>query len=101
MPVLMIAKFSGDPIKLAHAYDQASGDLERHTGSALPPGAIRHTCAVGGDALYVVDIWESAEALSAMIESEQFEDLLTGAGFPSPREADIKVLELHAAVPPL
>lgn len=99
MPVL--ARFDGDPNQLQQAYDQASSSLEQQTGSALPPGALRHTCALAENALFVVDVWESEAALRAVIESDQFQQALTGAGFPSPKEADIQVLQVHAAIPPL
>ena len=101
MAVLMIAKFKGSPSELKTAYDKSSKLLEEQTGSALPPGAVRHACALSDDALFVVDIWESEEVLRGTIESDQFEQMLTSQGFPSPRNAEIQILQVHATIPPL
>jgi len=101
MAVLLIARFNGSPDQLKRAYDQASKMLEAQTGSAMPPGAIRHTCALADNALYIVDIWQSEQAVRSMLESEQFEQVLTAAGFPSPRQADIQVLQVHNTIPAL
>jgi hypothetical protein len=101
MAVLMIAKFSGDPKQLKSAYDAADAALLAQTGSSVPPGVFRHTCAVSGDALYIVDVWESEEAARSIVESDQFDEVLRSAGFPSPKEAEIEFLDVHAVQPPL
>jgi hypothetical protein len=44
---------------------------------------------------------ESEERVRTRWASEEFEDVLTSVGFPSPKSADITILELHATEPPL
>ena len=46
-------------------------------------------------------VWESEERVRTRWASEEFEDVLTSVGFPSPKTADITILELHATEPPL
>jgi hypothetical protein len=60
-----------------------------------------HHCAIGEGALYIIGVWESEERVRARWASEEFEDVLTSVGFPSPKTAEITVLELHATEPPL
>jgi hypothetical protein len=46
-------------------------------------------------------VWESEERVRTRWASEGFEDMLTSVGFPSPKTAEITVLELVATEPPL
>lgn len=98
MAVVVVAKFKGDPKQLTKAYDDVDAALVEQTGSNVPPGVISHLCGVGAAALFVIDVWESEAAFRGMIENDQFEKALVGAGFPSPAEAEIEVLDLHAAI---
>ena len=66
-----------------------------------PPGELRHHCALGEDALWLIGVWESEELLRTRFASAEFEETLTSVGFPSPKTADITILELHAIEPPL
>ena len=45
--------------------------------------------------------WVSEQHVRARWASQEFEDVLTSVGFPSPKSADITILELHATEPPL
>lgn len=98
MAVLLIARFDGDVQELTRAYDEAHRLIMERGG---PPGELRHHCAVGDGALYIVGVWESEEKLRARFASEEFEQTLASVGFPSFDTADMTVLDLHAIEPPL
>ena len=98
MAVVLIARWDGDVASLKLAYDKAH-KLVMESGG--PPGELRHHCALGDGALYVIGVWESAELIRTRFASREFEEALTSVGFPSPKEADISILELHAIEPPL
>jgi hypothetical protein len=100
MAVMLIARFDGDVSELKEAYDRAHA-LIMSRGGATGVGELRHHCAVGDDVLYIIGVWESEERVLERWGSDEFEDLLTSAGFPSPKAAQITVLELHATEPPL
>jgi hypothetical protein len=70
-------------------------------GAQPARGELRHHCAIGEGALYIIGVWESEERVRTRWASEEFEDVLTSVGFPSPKTAEITVLELHATEPPL
>jgi hypothetical protein len=61
----------------------------------------RRLHAIGEGVLCIVGVWESEERVRSRWPSEEFEDVLTSAGFPSPKTAAITILELHATEPPL
>ena len=100
MAVVLIARFDGDVGQLRQAYDRAHA-LIMSRGGATGAGELRHHWAVGETSLYIVGVWESEERVRARWASEEFEDVLTSEGFPSPKTADITILELHATEPPL
>lgn len=100
MAVMLIARFDGDVSQLAQAYDRVHA-LIMSRGGATGVGELRHHCAIGEDALYIIGVWESEEHVRSRWASEEFEDVLTSVGFPSPRTAGIMVLQLHAIEPPL
>ncbi len=100
MAVMLIAKFDGDVEQLRQAYDRAHA-LIMSSGGATGAGELRHHCAIGEEALYIIGAWESEERVRTRWASDEFEELLTSVGFPSPKTAQITVLELHAAEPPL
>lgn len=98
MAVVMIARFDGNVEQLKQAYDKA----HRLIGEQGAPAAeLRHHCAVSDDALYLIGVWESEERLRTRFESREFEETLISVGFPSPKTADVTVLQLHAIEPPL
>lgn len=78
----------------------ACADHEQH-GGATGVGELRHHCAIGEGALYIIGVRESEERVRTRWASEEFEDVLTSAGFPSPTTAGISILEVHATEPPL
>jgi hypothetical protein len=96
--VVLIARWDGDVGALKDAYDKAHRLIMDRGG---PPGEIRHHCAVGDGALYIIGVWESEELLRTRFSSREFEEVLTSVGFPSPKAADIRILQLHAIEPPL
>lgn len=98
MPVMMIAKFKGDPEQLTHAYDVADAELEKAMGTRMPPGALHHVSAPAADGLYIVDVWESEQALRGMLESPEFGATLSKAGFPPADQAEIQILPVHTAM---
>jgi hypothetical protein len=100
MAVMLIARFDGDVDQLRRACDRAHA-LIMSRGGATGAGELRHHCAVGEGALYIIGVRESEERVRTRWASEEFQDVLTSAGFPSPKTADITILELHAAEPPL
>jgi len=100
MPAMLVARFDGDVDELKEAYDRAH-ELIMSRGGAVPIGELRHHCAIGDDALYIIGVWESRDHIRTRWASNEFKDLLTSVGFPSPESADITILELHATEPPL
>jgi hypothetical protein len=100
MAVMLIARFDGDVGQLRQAYDRAHA-LIMNRGGATVAGELRHHCAIGDGALYIIGVWESEERVRTRWASEEFEDVLTSVGFPSPKTADITIVELHATEPPL
>ena len=100
MPVMLIARFDGEIGALTQAYDRAHA-LIMSRGGATGVGELRHHCAIGDGALYIIGVWESEERVRTRWVSEDFEKVLTSAGFPSPKAAEITILQLHAIEPPL
>jgi len=100
MRAMLIARFDGDVDELTAAYDRAH-TLIMSRGGAVPMGELRHHCAVSNDALYIIGVWESQDHIRARWASNEFKDLLTSVGFPSPDTATVTILELHATEPPL
>ena len=100
MAVMLIARFDGDVDQLRRAYDRAHA-LIMSRGGATGVGELRHHCAIGEGALYLIGVWESEERVRTRWASEELEDVLTSVGFPSPKTAEITILELHATEPPL
>lgn len=98
MPVVLIARWDGEVESLKAAYDRAHRLIMERGG---PPGELRHHCAIGDGALYIIGVWESEGALRRRFASSEFEEALTSTGFPSSRDADITILDLHATEPPL
>jgi len=70
-------------------------------GGATSFGELRHHCAVGNGALFIVGVWESAEQIRRRWWSVELEEVLLSVGFPSPKSADVTILDLHAVEPPL
>ena len=100
MAVMLIARFDGDIGALTQAYDRAHAVIMSR-GGATGVGELRHHCAIGDGALYIIGVWESEERVRTRWASEDFETLLTSAGFPSPKAAEMTILQLHAIEPPL
>jgi len=97
---MLIARFDGDVDELTKAYDRAHA-LIMSRGGAVPIGELRHHCAVSNDALYIIGVWESQDHIRTRWASNEFKDMLTSVGFPSPDMATVTILELHATEPPL
>ena len=100
MAVMLIARFQGDVDELTQAYDRAHA-LIMSRGGAVSSGELRHDCAVSEDCLYIIGVWQSEQQVRQRWSSGEFEALLTSVGFPAPGSAQITILELHAAEPPL
>src|ERR1700733_9688580 len=91
--VLLIARFSGDVAELTRAYDRAHAMIMA-VGGAEQFGELRHHCATSQDAVYIVGVWQSEEHVRTRWQSPGFEERLVSAGFPSPKTADITILDL-------
>ena len=100
MVAMLIAKFEGDVQELTAAYDRAHA-LIMSRGGAVPSGELRHHCATDADSLYIIGVWESEAHIRRRWCSDEFKDTLTSVGFPSPDEAEMTILHLHATEPPL
>jgi hypothetical protein len=96
---MLIARFDGDVEQLTAAYDKAH-ELIMSRGGAVPVGELRHHCATSRDALFIIGVWESEEAIRARWSSQQFKQLLTSVGLPS-TPTQMTILDLHAIEPPL
>ena len=100
MAVLLVARFSGDVAELIRAYDRGHAMI-MVAGGAEQFGELRHHCATSQDALYIVGVWQSEEHVRRRWESPEFEARLVSVGFPSPKTADITILNLRVSEPPL
>jgi len=100
MAVMLIARFDGEVERLTEAYDRAHAEIMRR-GGATSFGELRHHCALGDDALYIIGVWDSEERLQHRWASQELATALTSFGFPSPKSAEITVLRLHKTEPPL
>jgi hypothetical protein len=100
MSALLIARFDGDVEELKRSYDRGHA-LIMSRGGATSFGELRHHCAVGDGALYIVGVWDSEEHARSRWSSDELEKVLTSVGFPPPKSADLTILELHAIEPPL
>jgi hypothetical protein len=100
MPAMLIARFEGDAQELTAAYDRAHA-LIMSRGGAVPSGELRHHCATDDDGIYIIGVWESEAAIRRRWSSQEFKDTLTSVGFPSPADAEMTILQLHAIEPPL
>jgi hypothetical protein len=96
--VVLIARWHGDVARLRDAYDRAHSLIMERGG---PPGELHHHCAIGDEALYIIGVWESEQQVRTRFASQEFDELLTSVGFPSPKEAELTILHLHAIEPPL
>ena len=67
----------------------------------MPSGELRHHCAIGDEALFIIGVWESEDHIRRRWSSDDFKQTLTSVGFPSPEKAEITILHLHAMEPPL
>jgi hypothetical protein len=97
---MLIARFDGDVTDLAQAYDRAHA-LIMSQGGAVPSGELRHHCATSDNSLYIIGVWESEHHVRRRWSSEEFKNTLMSVGFPSPDQAEITILQLHAIEPPL
>src|SRR5680860_493040 len=97
MAVMLVARFDGNVEQLRQAYDKAH-HLIVESG---PAAELRHHCAIGDGALFIIGVWESEERLRSRFESQEFEETLTSVGFASPKTADVTILQLHATETPL
>jgi hypothetical protein len=100
MAVVLIARFDGDVRQLTQAYDRGHA-LIMSRGGAIAFGELRHHCAISDDALFILGVWESEEQARSRWSSPQLEAILTSVGFPSPKTAQLSILQLHAIEPPL
>jgi hypothetical protein len=100
MAALLIARFDGDVNELTQAYDRGHAPVMSR-GGATSFGELRHHCAVGDRALFIIGVWESAEHIRSRWSSDELEKVLVSAGFPAPKNAHITILDLHAVEPPL
>ena len=98
MLVVLIARWDGEVEDLKAAYDRAHRLIGEQGGA---PGELRHHCAIGDGALYVIGVWVSEEAVRTRFASREMEEALTSVGFPSPKAAHLTILQLHAIEPPL
>jgi hypothetical protein len=100
MAAMLIARFHGDVVELSAAYDRAHA-LIMSRGGAVPSGELRHHCAFGEESLYIVGVWESEDHIRRRWSSDDFRQLLTSVGFPSPEQAEMTILRIHAMEPAL
>lgn len=100
MLAMLIARFHGDVEELTAAYDRAHS-LIMNSGGAVSSGELRHHCATDDESLYIIGVWESEEHIRRRWSSDDFKQTLTSVGFPSPEQAEITILHLHAIEPPL
>lgn len=100
MAVMLIARFNGDVEVLTQAYDGAHAAIMAR-GGATGVGELRHHCATSEGALFIIGVWDTEERLRARWASEELEKVLASGGFPSPKTAEITILQLHNIEPPL
>lgn len=66
----------------------------------MPSGELRHYCATDDECLYIIGVWESEDHIRRRWSSDDFKRTLTSVGFPSPENAEVTILQLHAVEPP-
>ena len=77
--VVLIARFDGDIQRLTAAYNEAH-DRIMSRGGAVSVGELRHHCATSDDALYIIGVWESEQAVRARWSSAEVKGLLVSVG---------------------
>ena len=82
--VVLIARFDGDIQRLTAAYNEAH-DRIMSRGGAVSVGELRHHCATSDDALYIIGVWESEQAVRARWSSAEFRDCSCQWGSLRPR----------------
>jgi hypothetical protein len=92
MPVLVLFQWKGDPDELLTAYDR---ELQ-HPVAKQQRRRISHTCARADDGMVIVDLWESADDLQAMMEDPDFQRNLSDSGTPEP--ASPQIYEIHQMI---
>ena len=106
-----------DPTIVQLDEQSAGGDVHPLPGSctttpfcsASPEYRLRHKMQYGTESRFehlktsgsVVHYFRSIDAASGNVTRDEFEEVLTSVGFPSPKTAAITILELHATDPPL
>lgn len=82
MAAMLIARFDGDVQERTAAYDLAHSLIG--SGGAVPIGELRHHSATGDDCLYIIGVWESEDHIRRRWSSDDFKQMLTSVGVPSP-----------------
>jgi hypothetical protein len=93
MSILVLFRWKGNPDELLAAYDR---ELQ-HPVAKQQRRRISHTCARADDGMVIVDLWESAEDLHAMMEDPDFQRNLIASGTPEPDSLHIH--EIHQTIP--
>jgi ketosteroid isomerase-like protein len=93
MSVLAIVRWQGDSESLLAAVDK---ELE-HPVARDRPHRQAHVRARGDDGMVIVDLWDSQEDFSAMMDDPAFQKNLQDAGTPDPDV--LEVFEVHATIP--
>ena len=92
MSVLMLMRCKGDAAELAKAYDVEM----QHELPSNQPSRKFHACVPVEDGLLFVDLWDSQEALDAMVGDPEFQANYRSSGLPDP--ASVEVHQVHNVV---
>jgi hypothetical protein len=89
----VLFRWKGDPDELLATYDK---ELQ-HPVAKRQRRRISHTCARADDGMVIVDLWESADDLHAMMEDTDFQRNLSASGTPEPDS--LQIHEIHRTIP--
>lgn len=95
MAILALFRWQADGDALVAAYDR---EMKNAPAVTLDQGRrTPHVFAHAGDEAVVVDLWESEEDFHRMMDDPEFRQSVAAAAWPS--EPDVRIYEIHAAMP--
>jgi hypothetical protein len=89
MALLAIMEFEGGTIE---DYERVDELIQVDAGDAAPDGLIRHVVGLSEDALVVIDLWDSADAMEAFYEQRLAPAV---AQLDDPPQVEPRVMPVH------
>jgi len=83
MAVLVVARLTGNPDEIVEKIDRHLTPVMNEVGPRR--GALWHSVAKTSDGVMVVDVWESADGVTAAMGEERLRSALAESGLPDPQ----------------